>query len=490
MKAIMLMFDSLNRRRLSPYGAADVHTPNFDRLARRSVTFDRCYAGSLPCMPARRELHTGRYNFLHRSWGPLEPFDDSMPEILKNNGIYTHLATDHYHYFEDGGSTYHSRFSSWEMFRGQEGDPWKGLVDEPAMEPNAISRKMYYWRQYWVNRGYLKDEADFSQTQTMEAGLHFINRNSGSDNWYLQLELFDPHEPYDAPQRFREIYAHEYGGRFFTWPPYGPVTDESESEIDHVRRENAALVSMCDYNLGRLLDAMDEHDLWKDTMLIVNTDHGFLLGEHNWFGKNVPPEYNEIAHIPMLIWDPRYKRAGERCEQLAQTIDIVPTLYEFFGVPVPPDTQGRSLAGAAARDEKVREAGLFGLHGGHLNCTDGRYVLMRAPVEPDSRELYNYTLLPVHLNAMFSNAELKTAALHPPFSFTKDLNVLKIQAKAPAHDTIQHTLGDLLFDLERDPEQLNPLDMPDVKEYMMGHIRRLLKESDAPPEIVQRYGAG
>ena len=128
MKAIMLMFDSLNRHMLQPYGCDSTITPNFNRLAKHAVTFDNCYVASMPCMPARREIHTGRMNFLHRSWGPLEPFDDSMPEILKENGIYSHLVTDHYHYFEDGGCTYHTRYSSYEFVRGQEGDPWKGSV--------------------------------------------------------------------------------------------------------------------------------------------------------------------------------------------------------------------------------------------------------------------------------------------------------------------------------------------------------------------------
>ena len=99
MKAIMVMFDSLNRHLLEPYGCDWTKTPNFARLAEHTVTFDNFYAGSLPCMPARRELHTGRYNFLHRAWGPIEGYDDSMPEILKSNGIYTHLVTDHWHYW-------------------------------------------------------------------------------------------------------------------------------------------------------------------------------------------------------------------------------------------------------------------------------------------------------------------------------------------------------------------------------------------------------
>ena len=128
MKAIMVMYDSLNRHMLAPYGCDWTHTENFRRLARHTVTFDNCWVGSMPCMPARRELHTGRYNFLHRSWGPLEPFDDSMPQILKEAGIHTHLISDHYHYWEDGGATYHQRYSTWECVRGQEGDNWQPLV--------------------------------------------------------------------------------------------------------------------------------------------------------------------------------------------------------------------------------------------------------------------------------------------------------------------------------------------------------------------------
>ena len=136
MRAILLLFDSLNRHCLEPYGCGWTQTPNFSRLAQHSVMFDRCYAGSLPCMPARRELHTGRYNFLHRSWGPIEPFDDSMPELLKKSGVYTHLISDHQHYWEDGGATYHTRYNSWECVRGQEGDPWKANVGAVELPPH------------------------------------------------------------------------------------------------------------------------------------------------------------------------------------------------------------------------------------------------------------------------------------------------------------------------------------------------------------------
>ncbi len=139
MKVIMIMFDTLNRRFLPSYGCSWTHAPNFKRLQTKTVVFDNCYAGSIPCMPARRELHTGRYNFLHRSWGPIEPFDDSMPQILRENGIYSHLVSDHYHYWEDGGATYHNRYNSWELSRGQEGDFWKGEVVDPSI-PDHVKR--------------------------------------------------------------------------------------------------------------------------------------------------------------------------------------------------------------------------------------------------------------------------------------------------------------------------------------------------------------
>ena len=90
MKAIIVFYDTLNRRYLPCYNPeCGTIAPNFERLARHSVQFDNSYVGSMPCIPARRELHTGRYNFLHREWGPLEPFDDSMPEILKKRNLYS-----------------------------------------------------------------------------------------------------------------------------------------------------------------------------------------------------------------------------------------------------------------------------------------------------------------------------------------------------------------------------------------------------------------
>ena len=95
---------------------------------------------------------------------------------------------------------------------------------------------------------------------------------------------------------------------------------EEESLARHYRYKYAELLELCDKYLGKLLDKFDELDLWKDTMLIVNTDHGYLLGEHGWWSKVVMPCYDEIAHIPLFIHDPRFAADGQRRKEIVQTI--------------------------------------------------------------------------------------------------------------------------------------------------------------------------
>jgi arylsulfatase A-like enzyme len=489
MKAVMLMFDSLNRHMLPTYGCDWVHAPNFRRLAERTATFDRMYVGSMPCMPARREIHTGRYNFLHRSWGPLEPFDDSMPEILKKNGVYTHLASDHYHYWEDGGCTYHTRYSSWDVSRGQEGDPWKADLTSNVHAPEtADGRSAESHRQDWVNRHYMQDESKTPQAKTFAMGNEFLRTNAREDNWFLQIETFDPHEPYFVPQKYIDLYEDNYEGLDLDWPEYGPVHEDPDA-VKHLRLRNAALISMCDHYLGQILDLMDELDLWKDTMLIVNTDHGFLLGEHDCWAKCWCPFYEEVSHPPLFIWDPRCGIRGERRNSLVQTIDLAPTLLEYFGVDRTPDMQGVPLRQTIADDTPVREAGLFGVFGAHVNVTDGRYVYMRAPTTSDNQPLFNYTHMPTHMNKIFSVEEMRGMEIGEAFDFTKGCPTMKIPSGAWVRDYPQARRQEtMLFDLEAEPQQQHVLQDAQVEQRMIDHLVRLMKANDAPVEQFERLG--
>jgi arylsulfatase A-like enzyme len=486
MRAIILMFDSLNRHMLGPYGNTFVDAPNFTRLAAKTVSLDNFYAGSLPCMPARREMHTGRYNFLHRSWGPLEPFDDSMPQMLSEAGVHTHLVSDHPHYWEDGGGTYHTRYSTWEFFRGQEGDPWKGVV-EPRDEHDTPLGALK--RQDAVNRSYMPTEADHSQTRTVDAGIHFLATNLAADRWMLQIELFDPHEPFFSHRQYKDKYkdkdTERYDGPGVDWPGYRKVT-EPQVQVDHVRREYAALVSMCDRSLGRVLDFMDNHDMWDDTLLIVNTDHGFLLGEHGWWAKSVQPWFNELVHLPMFVWDPRSGATGARRLALTQTIDIAPTVLRFFGVEPTPDMQGSDLSKVLEDDRQQRQAALFGIHGGHVNITDGRHVYMRAAKESSNTPLEEYTLMPTHMRSRFGVHELMTWEPAEPFDFTKGLRTMRLQSETAWMNPWQH--GTLLFDLATDPAQLYPLSDEEVELRMLRLLAEAMHASSSPASQFERLG--
>jgi hypothetical protein len=269
------------------------------------------------------------------------------------------------------------------------------------------------------------------------------------------------------------------------WPDYKRV-DEPPEIVQQVRDEYAALLAMCDHSLGRVLDVMDELDLWKDTLLIVCTDHGYLLGEHGWWAKMVQPWYDETIHTPLFIWDPRCE-ARDRREALVQTIDFGPTLLDFFGLPLTPDMEGRPLTGTLATDVPVRKGALFGTFGGHVCVTDGRHVYMRAPKDAANSPLYQHTLMPTHMRWRFPPGELEGAELHPPFSFTKNVPVLRMPGydagRASAFD-----FGTLLFDLATDPGQQRPLIDDEVELRMIELMLDLMRRNDAPPSQFERLG--
>ncbi len=498
MRLVFVLFDSLNRRALSPYGAS-LQTPNFERLAKHAVVFDDHFVGSLPCMPARRDIHSGRLNFLHRSWGPLEPFDDSFPSILKEAGLYSHLVSDHYHYFEDGGATYHTRYNTWDFIRGQESDPWIAMVAPPLER----FRRQYHPEQFeatrnghrlqgMINRTRIVEESDFPCVQCFDATLQFLTQNGGEDDWLVQLETFDPHEPFAVPKRFRQDLETGYDGPKLDWPRYRKV-DETEQEVTELRANYAALVRLCDAQLGRLLDDFDSNDRWADTALILTTDHGFMLSEHDWWAKNRMPFYNEIAQIPFFLYHPDLKdRGGDRVSALTQAIDVMPTILEMFGLQPDRTVQGKSLLPLASGDaDSIRDIALYGIFGGAINATDGQYSYFRYPRNMETRDLFEYTLMPMHNRSLFEVRELENATLHRGFDFTRGAPVLKVPAlpdakRSPRQGGFADTQT-VLFDLTKDSKQMTPIDAPDVEQRILCEMRSEMKKHAAPAELYARF---
>ena len=494
MKAVFLLFDSLNRRALSCYGGPH-HTPNFDRLAARGVRFDTHYVGSLPCMPARRDMMTGRLGFFHRSWGPLEPFDDAFPELLRQKGVYSHLITDHYHYFQDGGSTYHNRYTSYEFHRGQESDHWIPRVDPPMDEIRARVHPMQFEDhrnghrlQGAINRTALKDEADYPIVKCFDSALSFLDGNADADNWLLQVETFDPHEPFIAPDRYRAMFSSAYNGPTLDWPRYR-AADETPEETAELRRNYAALVKFCDDQLGRLLDEFDRRDLWRDTAIILTTDHGFMLGEHDWWGKNQMPFYDEIARIPLIVSLPDGPTGAT--DALTQTTDVMPTLLDLFGIEPTGDVTGASVLPPMRGEGARRDLAVFGIYAGAVNATDGKHMYFRYPQAMNSVGMHEYTLMPMHNYNLFEPRELSGAVLHPGFRFTKGAPVLKVPALPDAKRSPRqggfYDSETRLFDMIADPGQTAPFRDAATEARFCAAIAAEMRAHDAPPELYERW---
>ena len=483
MKTVFILLDSLNRHYLSSYGNSWVRTPNIDRLARRGVVFDNHYCCSMPCMPARRDLFTGRAGFLETPWSPVQPWDDCLqPELRRQRGTYSHLITDHFHYYHSGGEGYHTRFDSWEFQRGQTWDQWRPLVQPPQPPPFKGKNP----RSYWANRAFADSERDedYPTPQCFMRGMEFLDNNHDQDNWHLHLEVFDPHEPFACPRKYRRIYDDRWDERcHFDWPDYLPVSEDAE-EIDHIRKSYAGTLTMADVWLGRFLDRMDALDLWKDTTVILTTDHGHLLGDHGYWGKNYMFDYQELVHVPLVICSPACSKAGGRAGALTSALDLMPSLMELHGGELPPHVHGSSLCHLLEGDEDHHDAVLYGYFGKDVNLTDGRHTYCRQPL-PGSF-LYHHTAMPCAFKDFIDRDDLSQAECGVFLDHAYGIPHLRLRVPSHRH----HGAPDYnpIYDVGADPRQQKPIRDPGLETGLAAKMKELLQRFDAPGCQYDRLG--
>ncbi len=482
MKTLFIMLDSLNRHYLPLYGGSQVQTPNIDRLAAHGLVFDNHYCCSMPCMPARRDLFTGHVSFLETPWSPIQPWDDCLqPELRRQQNTYSHLITDHYHYFHSGGECYHNQFNSWEFQRGQESDVWRPLVEPPEPPPfHGRNRPAY-----WANRHFMdteKDE-DYPTPQCFMRAIDFLENNHSADSWHLHLECFDPHEPFACPKKYRELYADTWddSALHFDWPDYAPVEEDAEA-IAHIRKSYAGTLTMADVWLGKLLDKMDEHDLWKDTVVVLSTDHGHLLGEHGYWAKNYMFDYKELVHIPLVVCAPNAK--PRRVQALTSTIDLMPTFMELHGGQLPPHVHGRSICHLLENEELHHNAVLYGYFGKDINLTDGRYTYCRQAL-PDST-VHHHTAMPCNFSNFHGRQQLADAELGVFLDSAHDIPHYRFTTPSSHH----HNAPDFnpIYDIKEDPQQQNPIRDKHLETSLADKMGELLDHYNAPTCQRQRVG--
>jgi arylsulfatase A-like enzyme len=377
LNVILILSDTFRADHLGAYGLPApwsrkahenepfIATPNLDAFAKQSALFERFYAGSYPTIPCRLDLFTGRYSFLERGWEPLRSDDVILPEILGADGYVSELIFDT-PALADDGFNFTRGFTGWDWIRGQHCDRW--LTDPVKITLPSKIHKISgadALRPYLLNSTARKYERDWSCAKTMSAAAEWLERNHTHEKFFLYVDTWDPHEPFDAPRWYRDRYSDpNYHGDPVIYPRYGRSNYLDEDEVNDIRSRYAAKVSLVDNWIGEFLRKIESLHLLSNTLIIFMSDHGHLFAEHNLQGKPTGPLgmlYESSIRIPLLIRHPGGFAAGARIEALAQPCDLFPTIMEATGIPIPPTVSGRSLWPIIAGEkQKVRDLAVSG----------------------------------------------------------------------------------------------------------------------------------
>jgi arylsulfatase A-like enzyme len=377
MNAIVVVIDSLRADHVGCYGNPWVRTPALDALAKESVVFTRAYPESLPTIPMRRTLHTGLRTWPFRSWIPQRseyvrvygwqriPEDQiTLPEVLNGEGYQTGLVTDTHPYFAPS-MNFHRGFSQWHWVRGQQADSYGAtvLVDQSRVEdfipPNLsdMERQILRWiiTRHMANQMDRITEEDYQAPRVFREAMRWLERNQRADKFFLLVDCFDPHEPWDPPSEYVEMYDPGYVGREIICPRYGPSDYLSPEELRHMRALYAGEVTMVDRWLGAFLQRARDLGLLDDSILIVTSDHGVQLGEHGLTGKISRGLWYELMDVPLLVRWPGGEGAGTRVDAFAQHQDIVPTVLSALKLDPPMPVDGIDLRELARKAVPGRE---------------------------------------------------------------------------------------------------------------------------------------
>ena len=433
---IVICCDTQRRDHLGFYGGKAARTPYLDAFAEQSVVFEDSYAAALPTLPIRRQFFTG-YGILHEKdgwWRPMREDDVSWPQILKEAGYHTGLITDIYHYFKPG-MNFHQGFDSFEFIRGQEYDRWvSGPFDSvdpsrhypPHHNSDRYNREM---GQYLLNTQGMEREDDYFAARVFRSASEWLERSARNAPFFLWIDCFDPHEPWDPPPAYARLYRDrwDYDRYLFGYPI--EVGRIRESDYQAIRALYAGEVTYTDRWAGHFLEKIHSMGLGDDTVVAYCSDHGTHLGEFGCVQKTPSLLTSAMTGLPLAIRHPNRSLAGRRVRGFVGPKDYMPTLLSLLGL--------EGLRGVEGRDfwSLVEEPGdhlyerAFSGYGAHAGVRDRKWLY-------------------------FQNWRGEN------------------RGKGPA-----------LFDLERDPkEERNVLgENPSVAEELRGLLEDHMKVRDMPP---------
>ncbi len=385
MNVILVVADTLRTRYLAPYGNDWIHTPNLARFAQESLRFRHAHPECLPTIPTRRTLHTGRRAFPFRhydpvpwdnvylpGWQPMAREEATIAEAFVHSGYHTGFFSDVPHYFVPG-MNFTRGFRQWEYVRGQAEDRYLATAHA---DPALLSRyrgQAERIKAHLVNVRPDMPEEQWHTARTFRSAMRFLQQNRTREPFYLYVDSFSPHETWEAPLHYYDLYA-DRAIREPIWitVPYGPILDDNpelEQSLASLRANYAGLVTLVDTWFGKLMDTVDQLGLRENTLVVFLSDHGtnFADNAQKVVGKPAGYMYPGTMDIPLMVRHPQGLGAGQTCDELVYTVDVPATLMAATGVAPLEGLEGQNLLSLA-------EEGAAFDRRAYLTCRYGDFV--------------------------------------------------------------------------------------------------------------------
>jgi arylsulfatase A-like enzyme len=343
MNIVLVVSDTFRKDHLPCYGNHAISVPNLTAFAKDAIVFDNCFAASFPTVPARADLMTGRYTFTYLDWGPLPQTEITLAQQLSDAGYLTYGIADTPFLIRNGYG-YDRGFQDFQWIRGQRTGP----------EHDDVIKQR-------------RTEQDYFAPMTLKGAADWLERHA-REQFFLYVDTWDPHEPWDPPDYYVRPYYPAYAGEQVA-PNYWDWREDgfTEQDLAIAHACYCGEITMVDRWFGFLLERLGSLGLLSNTAIFFTSDHGFYFGEHGQFGKrrfrwpgNLPieegfargmtlgqgltfrsPLHNEVTQVPLMIRVPNIKPS--RVGHLVSLPQLMPAILELAAVEIPETVQAQSL---------------------------------------------------------------------------------------------------------------------------------------------------
>lgn len=384
---LFIISDDLTATALSCYGNKVCSTPNIDRLAARGTRFTRAYCQGTYCGPSRASFMSGYYPHATGLLGYISPRKaigdrETWSQHFKNAGYYTARVSKIFHMgvprgIEKGTDGADDPASWTEKFNSQ-GPEWKAPGIGETLEGNPDGKKPVVGGNTFVVVEADGDDLVHSDGKTAAKACELIQRHR-DETFFLGVGFVRPHVPFVAPKSYyksflpynRMLLPEKVAGDWDDIPRAGINYKTSLNMKMDVRRQKKAVggyyasVAYMDAQVGKVLTALKEANLDDKTIVIFTSDHGYHLGEHDFWAK--VSLHDESAAVPLIISVPGKQPAV--CHSFAELLDLYPTISSLCGLEVPARLQGKNISAMLDDPTRaVRDAAF---------CVNGRGFLLR-----------------------------------------------------------------------------------------------------------------